>query len=189
MGNFVTQLHHTFDPELVARLRSYTSSTAQTNELAVSKELADLIWSTAARVCREVVDKLALGVKNDVVGTLKFVDDWISQMRNATRKPRQTSWMVTGLGVLGGRDSSSVAGRGAGAPNGGERSQDGWRLRRAQFALSAEVPAAALMISPMTAAGERLCVGVSWQDGVVDTHLGERVMADLERWLGDIAES
>ncbi|KAK7757579.1 Alcohol acetyltransferase [Diatrype stigma] len=185
MGNFVTQLHHTFNPELVARVRSHISPAPQTEEVMLSRELADLIWDTAARVRAEIVDKLELGVKNDVLGTLKFVDDWRSQLRNAARKPRQASWMVTGLGILGDGDSPPAHDYDA-LNDGEERHKDVWSLRRAQFALSAEVPAAALMISPVTAAGGRLCVGGSWQDSVVDAALGERVMTDLERWLGDI---
>lgn len=43
------------------------------------------------------------------------------------------------------------------------------------------------MISPMTAAGQELCVAASWQDCVIDVSLGERVVADLESWLGQIA--
>ena len=194
MGNLASLLHHTFNPELVARVRScHTTPALKTDVSVLSKALADLIWDVAARVRGEIADKLDLGVKNDVVGTLKFVCDWRSQMKNAARKPRQASWMVTGLGVLGGDENSPPAHDhdNTGALNGGEQCHtiDAWRLRRAQFALSAEVPAAALMISPMTAAGERLCVGASWQDGVVDTALGERVMADLERWLGQIGVS
>ncbi|KAI1390654.1 alcohol acetyltransferase-domain-containing protein [Hypoxylon trugodes] len=190
MGNFVTQIHHTFHPEFVARVRSLLSPMAGPNRPTLSKELAELVWDAAAKVRREVADKLELGVKNDVVGAMKFVNDWISQQKKVARRPRQSSWMITGLGVLdGGGSQSAHVVDDIGSLDNGKQDQDQtgvWKLRRAQFALGAETLAAALMVSPMTAAGEQLCVGGSWQDGVVEEALGERVMADLERWMGEI---
>ncbi|KAI0465886.1 alcohol acetyltransferase [Xylaria cf. heliscus] len=181
MGNFVTQIHHTFDPDLVAKIRSRQSSISKDEQvLELDNKTADLIWDTATRIRAEIQNKLNIGVKNDVVGALKFVKDWNAQMKNAARRPRQASWMVTGLGVI---DGDMASGHDPVQAN-----NSLWKIRRAQFALSAEVTAAALMISPMTAAGERLCVGGSWQECAVDATLGECVMADLERWLGHIAD-
>lgn len=52
---------------------------------------------------------------------------------------------------------------------------------------SNETTAAAINISPMTAAGHELCVGGSWQDCILDSSVGEQVMADLESWLLQVA--
>ncbi|KAH9903659.1 hypothetical protein F4778DRAFT_781042 [Xylariomycetidae sp. FL2044] len=195
MGNFVTQVHHVFDPKLVASVRAKVlSSSPGTTDTEVPSELLDLIWDTAARTRSEISSKLKEGLRNDVVGTLKFVKDWRAQQKKAVQKPRQASWLITGLGVLG--DESAASGpEPAAAVDDDEQSRAGgtththtptWRMTRAQFALSAEVPAAALMISPMTAANSQLCVGGSWQQCVVSTTLGERVMGDLELWLRKI---
>ncbi|KAI0197538.1 alcohol acetyltransferase-domain-containing protein [Astrocystis sublimbata] len=171
IGNYVTQLNHDFDPPLVSKVRSLLTSKDAANE-NLSADVVDLVWSAAAKVRGEIMQKLETGVKNDIVGTLKFVPDWRSQMKQAAKRPRPASWMITGLGALENEDFPDKA------------SEDkAWTLRRAQFALSAETTAAAIMISPMSVAGECLSVGGSWQDCIFDVTLGEGVMDDLERWL------
>lgn len=49
------------------------------------------------------------------------------------------------------------------------------------------MPAAALVVSPVIVAGRGMCVGVSWPDSAVDAKLGERVTADRESWLAQLA--
>ncbi|KAI0099878.1 hypothetical protein GGR51DRAFT_534747 [Nemania sp. FL0031] len=170
MGNYVTQLNHEFDPPLVSQIRSFLILKDAANQ-SLSAEIIGLIWSAATKVRGDIVKKLETGVKNDIVGTLKFITDWRSQMKQATKRPRPASWMITGLGTL---DST---------PTDKSLPPNAWRLRRAQFALSAETTAAAIMISPMSVTDESLCVGGSWQDCIFDATLGEGVMSDLERWL------
>jgi len=43
------------------------------------------------------------------------------------------------------------------------------------------------VFSPVSVAGRGMCVGASWADCIIDVTLGERIMADLERWLAQIA--
>ncbi|KAI0509381.1 hypothetical protein F5B22DRAFT_649010 [Xylaria bambusicola] len=169
LGNYVTQLNHEFDPQFVSQTRSALLERDVADQ-DLSTEIADLVWSAAAKVRGEIVKKLETGVKNDIVGTLKFVPDWKAQMKQAAKRPRPASWMITGLGTLPARADTAVE------PN-------VWSLRRAQFALSAETTAAAIMISPMSVTGECLTVGGSWQDCIFDVTLGEGIMSDLERWL------
>ncbi|KAI1827312.1 alcohol acetyltransferase-domain-containing protein [Xylaria intraflava] len=186
MANFVTQMQHKFKPGLVAKFHSQNPPTLKDGEPVLGHESTSLIWDTAARVRGEIADKLSIGGRNDIVGAMKFVRDWNTQMKNTVRKPRQASWMVTGLGVLDGINASSAQD----LAHAGEKQDQlsSWRIRRAQFALSVEVAAAAFIITPMTALGERLCVGCTWQDCVIDEVLGENIVADLERLLGHMAE-
>ncbi|KAI5926474.1 hypothetical protein F4810DRAFT_707558 [Camillea tinctor] len=94
---------------------------------------------------------------------MRVVGDWHQQMRDTARRPQQNSWFITNLGVLDGQPKPD----GATASDG----QDSTRsVRRAQFAASAETTSAALIISPMTVAGEQ-------------------IMADLEKWLIEIGSS
>ncbi|ROW08503.1 hypothetical protein VMCG_03065 [Cytospora schulzeri] len=199
MANFVTLMDHEFDRGLVSQIRSLLSRPAialnspteverMDKAVALSSELADLIWSTAARVRREIEDRIDAGLKNDMVGMMKFVGDWQQEMANASRRPRQHSWWVTGIGVLDGALSKSGSSSdNATSPPAAPGDNEAWAIRRAQFALSTETTAAAISISPLTVAGERLCVGGSWQDCLFDVSLGERIMADLEAWLGQLA--
>lgn len=58
-----------------------------------------------------------------------------------------------------------------------------WSIDRAQFGLSAEIPAAAIEFAPINVAGRGMCVSADWPDCAIDTMFGERIMADLERGL------
>lgn len=198
MGNYVTIMTHEFERELVRRIRSRLSRHASTSKTAaavergekpaaLSAELVGLIWSAAAGVRREIRRKLDLGLKNDMVGIMKFVGDWQQEMASAARRPRLHSWWITGIGVLDGTPetvASKSSNNSEPLPPGHD---DDWTIRRAQFSLSTETTAAAINISPMTVMGERLCVAGSWQDCLLDVALGEGVMADLEAWLSQLA--
>ncbi|KAM3083718.1 Alcohol acetyltransferase [Clarireedia jacksonii] len=178
MGNYVTILSHGFDSTIVSGLRSKIIPKGSTDEgHLLPDELLQLVWSVGAKVRRDIKRKIERGLKNDPVGAMKFVGDWRKQMINTAKRPRQFSWWVTGVGVMDGRPSAEQC----------SSPEDSWVVHRAQFALSAESTAAAMMISPMTAAGGQLCIGVSWQDCVCDRLIGERILADLKRWLDQIA--
>lgn len=194
MGNYVTIMTHEFERDIVRRIRSLlshragastTSAAVERGEkcAALSTELGDLIWVAAARVRREIQRKLKLGLKNDIVGVMKFVGDWQQEMANAARRPRLHSWWITGIGVLDGTPKGDASGSNSAAYG----HVDAWTIRRAQFSLSTETTAAAINISPMTVMGEKLCVAGSWQDCLLDVALGDGVMADLEAWLGQLA--
>ncbi|RYP08064.1 hypothetical protein DL765_008920 [Monosporascus sp. GIB2] len=173
MCNYVSVLDHEFDAELVAAIRSKFSSKA--TGASLSADVMDIVWSVSARVRQEIKARLDSGVKNDMISIMKFVRDWRTQQESETQKPRYLSWLVTNLGVLDG-----------GAPDTREQEQEGWSIRRAELVLSAEVPSAALSVSVMTVRDEQMCVTCSWQDCVVDANLGEKLMADLERWLKEV---
>ncbi|CAJ2510098.1 Uu.00g059980.m01.CDS01 [Anthostomella pinea] len=146
IGNFVSIMYHTFEPELVAKVRSAALSTPEAPSAVLSEELAALIWEAAVQVRREVSDKVDLGVRNDLTGTMRFVKDWRAQLSKVARKPRHASWLITGLGIL---DGEAPPANESLEMNGEPSPTDSWRIRRAQFVLSAEVPGAALNISPL----------------------------------------
>ncbi|ESZ94753.1 hypothetical protein SBOR_4865 [Sclerotinia borealis F-4128] len=184
MGNYVTVMSHEFDKMLVSQICDQLWAADDQNPLLPPKLLLQ-VWKISARVRGDIEHKISTGLKNDPVGAMKFVGDWRQAMSDAAKRPRQYSWWVTGVGVLDGKpkfqnEASSAADNIAG--------ENTWAVHRAQFALSTESTAAAFMISPMTAKGERLSVGVSWQDCICDVQMGERVAADLQRWLGQIAD-
>ncbi|KAI3395068.1 hypothetical protein diail_1825 [Diaporthe ilicicola] len=195
MGNFVTMMSHDFERGLVGQFRSLLSRGAREGSDGpgvLSGELPSLIWSAAATVRREVERRLEYGLKNNMVGIMKFVGDWQKEMANAARRPRPHTWWITGIGVLdgtvaktdhpGSRNSDSALS----PPS--DTSENAWAIRRAQFTLSTETTGPAISISPMTVTGERLCVAGSWQSCLFDVSLGERVMTDLEGWLGQVAQ-
>ncbi|KUI57775.1 hypothetical protein VP1G_05100 [Cytospora mali] len=166
VSNYVTQVLHKWDTEL--------------------------LWAVSAGNRQEIVRKLEAGLRNDLVGVFKYVTDWKQTMSDMAKKTRQFTWLVTNIGVLDGNASptrpSTTTTR---APTGGDntKSDDGqrWSIDRAQFGLSAEIPAAAIELAAVSVAGRGMCVSANWPDCAVDVTLGDRIMADLERWLAQLA--
>lgn len=180
VSNYVTQCFHKWDTELVARIRSKLPADASEGR-DLSADLRRELWEVSARNRREIANKLEGGLRNDLVGLFKYVTDWQQTMTNLAKKTRQFSWLVTNIGVLDGNASTGLR-----ATMTGDDDQR-WSIRRAQFGLSTEVPAAAIEFSPVSVAGRGMCVGASWGDCALDAPLGERIMADLERWLAQLA--
>lgn len=172
MCNYSSVVDHEFDSGLVDTIRSHIPATSSDLELPI--EVMDVIWSVSANVRREIKMRLDSGTRNDSIGIMKLCPDWNAQQQNEMRRVRYLSWLVTNLGVIDG-ESGITAGK-----------EETWSLRRAELILSAETPSAALCVAIMTVKGREMCVTCSWQDCVVDTELGERLMIDLKRWLKDI---
>lgn len=170
VSNYVTQLPHRFEMELVARIRSKLPTNSG-EEINLSDELQSELWAISAQNRLEIVRKLETGLRNDVVGIFKYVTDWQKTMSDMAKKPRQFTWLVTNVGVL----------------NGSTSDDEKWSINRAQFGLSAEVPAAAIEIAQASVTGHGMCVSANWHDCAVDVKFGERIMADLERWLAQLA--
>ncbi|KAK6193738.1 hypothetical protein LQW54_012164 [Pestalotiopsis sp. IQ-011] len=180
VANYVTQAFHRYGTRPVSRVRSKLR--AGTKGGALSADLQRELWIASARNRREIVDKLDAGLQNDLLGVFKYVKDWEKTMRDQARKTRQFSWLVTNIGVLDGKATKK-------SPEGGNNKADDaqrWSIERAQFGLSAEVPAAAIEFAAVSVAGHGMCVSSNWADCAVDTNLGDRIMADLERWLNQL---
>jgi hypothetical protein len=171
VGNYVTMLPHRFETELVARIRSKLPADASERR-DLSADLQRELWVISAQNRLEIVRKLEAGLRNDLVGVFKYVTNWQQTMRDMAKKTRQFTWLVTNIGVLDGNNSDDG---------------QSWSIGRAQFGLSAEIPAAAIEFAPVSVAGRGICVSANWPDCAVDVMLGERIMADLERWLAQLA--
>ncbi|KAH6617987.1 hypothetical protein B0J18DRAFT_451342 [Chaetomium sp. MPI-SDFR-AT-0129] len=171
VSNYVTQCLHKWDTALVAR-----------GGRDLSADLQRELWALSAQNRREIVDRLEAGLRNDVVGLFQYVTDWKQTMRGMANRTRQFSWLVTNIGVLDGGNASTTTTTAGGGDDGQK-----WSIGRAQFGLSTEVPAAAIEFSPVSVAGRGMSVSASWADVAVDVAMGEGIMADLERWLGQLA--
>lgn len=172
MCNYVSVVEHEFDPKLVAEVRSKTPG--QPTGTSLPADVMEVTWSVAARVRREIEERLESGERNDLIGIMKFVSDWRSQQRSEVKKTRHLSWLVTNLGVIDGGAGSRQA------------EEEGWSLRRAELVLSAEVPSAAISVSMMSVKGEKLCVTCSWQECVVHPGVADGLVGNLEQWLNEV---
>jgi hypothetical protein len=175
VSNYVTQVLHKYNTEVVARVRSKLPAIQNSNVgIDMSAELQDELWTVSAQNRLEIMRKVEDGLRNDVVGLFQYVTDWQKTMSDMAKRTRQFSWLVTNVGVLKGVTSEPA-------------DDQKWSIDRAQFGLSAEIPAAAIEISPVSVAGRGMCVSADWPDNAVDVVFGERIMADLERWLAQLA--
>jgi hypothetical protein len=190
VSNYVTQAPHRYDPKVVARVRSKLSTDA-VEKRDLSTDLQQELWAVSAQNRRDIEERLETGLRNDLVGVFKFVSDWQQTMKGAAKRKRQFAWLMTNIGVL---DGTTAKKPGRTMTTGSQTDEnikpedvENWSINRAQFGLSTEVPSAAFEFAPVSVAGHGMCVSVSWPDCSVDTVLGERIMADLERWLGQLA--
>ncbi|RSL80409.1 hypothetical protein CEP51_006603 [Fusarium floridanum] len=167
----VTSTKHKFDKELLDQIRDRIKAVADDSKLA---NCADIMWDVSTRVREELQEKLSQGLKNDLVGMMGFVADWREYAKEAQRKPRAATWLVTNLGVLDGEDGS-------------DQRADRWSIHRADFLLSADVTGPALTICPVAIKGRDLTINIGWQGGVVDDELGERLVGDIEKCFRDVA--
>lgn len=196
MANYVSQMMHEFDADLVREVREAMSSGGEQHEAvgggdgdgALSPALVSLIWQCAARVRREIEKRLDQGLKDDLVGLMKLVPDWRAQFRTEASKARPYSFVVTNLGVLDGAETKPDEEM-EGNSGGDSPVAEYWTAEHSMFAISTEVCGAAFQVSPISVRDGALCVSCSWQDCVVDVKLGEAIVADLEAWLRFLGRS
>lgn len=196
VANYVTQCLHRWDTDLATRIRSKLPASPSKDEgVDLSAELQSELWAASAQNRLEIVQKLQSGLQNDLVGLFKYVSDWQQTMGAMAKKKRQFSWLVTNIGVIdpslstAGATTQSTTSNGGGSSSNKAQVDDGgkWSISHAQFGLSTEVPSAAMEFSPVSVAGRGMSVGASWPDCAVEAALGDRIMADLERWLAQLA--
>lgn len=206
MANFVSRQIHKFDETLVRKIRDLAAICRESatpskgncepnlQELAGTDALTDVLWAIAARVRGELQERLDLGLKNDIVGLMGLVRDWPSQMKQDLKKPRATAWNVTNLGVMDGKLGGAEIVQAQDAnndndmPNGVSDSKC-WSVSRAVFSLSADVTGAFIHISPMAIKGGDLTIEVSWQRGLIDDNICERLTAGVEEWLRCVGQA
>lgn len=180
VGNYVTQCLHKFDTQLVARIRSKFPADAREGR-NLSTDLQRELWAVSTQNRLEIISKLEAGLQNDIVGLFKYVTDWQKTMKDMAKKRRQFSWVVTNVGVMNGEMPTGLS-----SDNTPGNSQK-WSINRAEFGLSAEVPAAAIEFACVSVAGRGMCIDSSWADCAVDATFGEHIMGDLERWITQLA--
>ncbi|KAK7422532.1 Alcohol acetyltransferase [Neonectria punicea] len=167
MANYVSRMGHKFDEVLVSKIRDQAqSATTEAERIAT---LEDLMWSVSTTVREEIQAKIDLGFKNELCGLMGVVGDYRGYMKDQLNHQRASSWLVTNLGVIDGAKGTSSA--------------EDWTIKRASFSLGANVLGPLFVVSPIAVKGGDLTIGVSWQDQVIDSRIGEAAAADLGTWL------
>ncbi|KAJ4002777.1 Alcohol acetyltransferase [Fusarium irregulare] len=172
IGNYVTKMEHDFGKDLVNRIWRLIQTVDVEEQFTI---LEKDMWAAAILVRQEIQAKLELGLKNDLVGLMAVVGDWEKYMKDEMAKPRTASWLITNLGEIDGICKSE------------DRSC--WSIQRSKFSLAAGVVSPMFNISVITAKGNDLCIDVSWQDGLIDSAIGDRLIEGIHKWLDYIARS
>ncbi|KAM0494779.1 hypothetical protein ACHAP8_008423 [Fusarium lateritium] len=164
MDNQMALCDHMFDENMVSELRAKAQGISPDEN--VMTKLEDIVWSAAAQARKDIQHKVDQGMSNDPLGLMGLVKDWRIQKKQQLKKPRVGAWGVSNLGTMDGEVEGS-----------------GWKIERAVFQLSCEITSPVFHISSMSVKGKELCVDISWQEGVIDTEIGNKLASDMEAWL------
>lgn len=177
IANLLTLMEHEFDEVKVQELSKLMKEPIEGKGMA---HLEDIVWAVAKSVRADVQAKLKRGLKNDIMGLMKFVGDWREEKARAVKKPRHESWQVTNLGIFDGAPSTGEVEKGS-----------GWRIGRAVFSLCAETGRPLFVFSAVTVKDGDMCIDATWQ-GELNNYvegIAGRLAPGLHAWLNYIATS
>lgn len=174
IANFVSAMDHKFEFSLEEEiLNLHIAAVAEVDRFAA---LQEPLWAVARKVRGDIEDRLTLGLKNDVVGLMKYVNDFRAHAKGELKKKRVLSWAVTNIGVVEGRLHE-------------EEAINTWTIQGGVFSLSVDITGPVFHISAMSLKGGKLTIQVSWQEGIVDDSVGEQLAADIEAWIKHVGSS
>jgi hypothetical protein len=181
--NTVSYVTHDFPEDVVGRLRKLCVASTDVKpgtddnqgaeakpESDVQSQLEDTIWEVAADVRAQLKRKVDGSLKNEPVGKLRFVDDWVSSLQNRTKLPMTLIWEISNLGAI--EDSGYL--------------EDGklrWTMESASFSQSSCVNGPAATYNVIGMKGGGVTVICTWQDGVLDDELCVGVTRAIETRL------
>lgn len=158
--NHTSLIDHEFPADLVSRVRSNTNNQQDWNE-----KIEEVMWEASVSARGDIQKRIDKGLSDDVVCLMKFVMDYRTFAKQASKRPRPGSWSVTNIGVIDGQGTGE------------------WKMERVSFELCAEVCAPVFHLSTVTLKGGDMCVDVSWQKAAVDEQIANRLASDVETFL------
>jgi Alcohol acetyltransferase len=124
----------------------------------------------AVKSCTREIKEATSSPKNQQVGLLKFLNNYGDFLRKKVGKKREWSFEVSNVGIMDGNREGPF------------RAQ----IKRILFSQSRNVTGAALVFSLATAKKGDMAIGLTWQDGVVEIDLAEKVLGDLEMMIRNL---
>jgi hypothetical protein len=129
-------------------------------------------WS-AVKACKRDIDAATASPKNHGIGLLKYLNDYGTWMRNLIGGRRLESFEVSNIGVMdGGLDQQSNAAK----------------VKRLLFSQSSNVMGPAYVFNMATVKGGDLAVALTWQEGVLDDEVAEKVLMELGTELSGLCK-
>lgn len=173
----ITQQTHRFPPEDTRYFTAGGLVDGDDNDDAA-------VWRLAARVTKELTDRTATLPADTITGLMSYVSDWHTYWRSKDGQPREESFSVSNLGVLGSRREQQPANNGGKAGDNGDEETCAVadavvHITHALFSNGAMVAGPAIGVNLVSAAGGCLGLTLSWQRDVVDEGLMQRLEADL----------
>jgi len=177
MADIVSVVGHTFDPDATAAIRSKIETAAsESSEQSRRGTLAEAIWASAVTARQDIKKVLDQGTKDNIIGVMGFVPDWRDHGRSVAKKPRDSAWVITNLGVIDG----GLSGEDGGACI---RRDDNWHIEGGTFSINAQTTGAAISVCVIAVKHRELVLDVCWQRDVIDSRIAEGVAQATEDWL------
>lgn len=154
------------------------------------------MWDVARAVTASLRERVATLPRDDVSGLLKYIADMRAFNRSVDGKPASWTWQVSNVGAMQpcppmtAVKEQKAAPHDDGAAEGSvaEEAVDGWRIMRAVFSQSALSAATAVMLNLVGLVDGELTCTVTWQDGIMDDHVMEELVSDLQSLSGSLAD-
>ncbi|KAI0458692.1 hypothetical protein F5B21DRAFT_402722 [Xylaria acuta] len=146
------------------------------------------VWAFARDMTARLRDKAASLPRDDILALSGLVGDWHEFLRNKFGKARDSSWELSNLGSLGAIDAKGISGP---KTEGGRRPEDEghWFIDRAVFTQGANAIGSAISFNVAGVAGHGIYVTASWQDGIVDVDLVERLAGEMRACVAELGEA
>ena len=121
----------------------------------------------AVNVCQQEIRNATASPKNQLVGLLKFMNNYEGWLRKKVGQNREYSFEVSNVGIIDGQETG----------------EDNPSIRRMIFSQSSNVTGGAFLFSIASAKGGELAIALTWQEGIVEVDLAEKVLDTLELQL------
>lgn len=137
-------------------------------ELLEGEGKDDVPWELVRRAKTLVDREVARGTHDTLLAFMRFDPDMRASLLKIPGKPRANTYSITNVGFFDG---------------GAEDEEDKWKGEDMVFSQSAHVQGSALQFMCVGTKGGSLCLTVTWQEGVVDVDVVEKITARLKERL------
>lgn len=172
LSNIVSVTIHEFEADLVTSIREAAKS-APSDEQILAR-IDEPMWKLAARTRRELEERLAAGLHNEVNTMMNIIPDWRAEHKHHLAGQRLGGIVLTNLGVMDGGDKDDTS---------------SWAIESAMFQLSPEMAGLPIGISAISVKGGDLCVDISWQESVLPESVMGQLSSDVESWMRALGQA
>jgi hypothetical protein len=127
-------------------------------------ERIESLWNTARYFHAQMQDELARCPRDNLVGLLPYVSDYVKYYQKKIGKAREATWELSNLGILR-TTQESLPGS--------------WRLENMTFTQGAQPVGPAFAVNCVSVQGGPLTMAITWQDSVVPGNIIDILVHDF----------